>query len=776
MVKFGVNQSVDRVEDNRLVTGAGQYTDDITVEGQLYAYMLRSPIAHAKILSLDIEDARQAPGVVDIITGQELSAAKANELPCMIPLKNRDGSNRADPGHPVLATDEVRYVGDNIALVIAETLAEAKDAAELIYVDFDELDAVTDTGTAAENDKPQVHANVTNNTAFDWEHGSGDDVDALFAKASHVTSVDLVNNRVVVNSMEPRGLIADWNADEEKMTVHMGTQGGWVLKGLLANAILHVPEDKVRVITPDVGGAFGMKLFFYSELAATVWASRKLARPIKWIGERSDAFLSDTQGRDHVTKAELAFDADHKILGMRVQTHANLGAYLSSFGPMIPTMAALKVLPGVYDIPALHYHCIGVFTNTVPVDAYRGAGRPEAIYVIERLMDSAAMELGIGPDEIRRKNFIPTSAIPYTTATGCVYDSGEFERVMDKALENANWGDFSSRKNQSAINGKIRGMGMCFYIEATAGNPTETATIRFEDNDIVTLAVGTQSSGQGHSTAYAQVLADRIGVPFENIRIIQGDTDKIKTGGGTGGSRSLTTQGPAIHVASDEVINKGMQLAGHFLEASTADIEFSAEEGAFSIAGTDRKIGILEVAHRARGLGQLPEGLEEGLDSEGSFTVEAFTYPNGCHIAEVEIDPHTGTTEVVRYVIVDDFGTIINPALVRHQVIGGIGQGIGQALTENTIYAEDGQLLTGSFMDYGMPRADNIPLDMQYETIEIPCTMNPMGVKGCGEAGCIAAPPAIINATVDALKERGIKHIDMPATPLKVWNLLQEAS
>ncbi len=776
MVKFGVNQSVDRVEDNRLVTGAGQYTDDITVETQLYAYMLRSPIAHAKILSLDIEDARQAPGVVDIITGQELSAAKANELPCMIPLKNRDGSNRADPGHPVLATDEVRYVGDNIALVIAETLAEAKDAAELIYVDFDELDAVTDTGTAAEDDKPQVHANVTNNTAFDWEHGSGDDVDALFAKASHVTSVDLVNNRVVVNSMEPRGLIADWNADEEKMTVHMGTQGGWVLKGLLANAILHVPEDKVRVITPDVGGAFGMKLFFYSELAATVWASRKLARPIKWIGERSDAFLSDTQGRDHVTKAELAFDADHKILGMRVQTHANLGAYLSSFGPMIPTMAALKVLPGVYDIPALHYHCIGVFTNTVPVDAYRGAGRPEAIYVIERLMDSAAMELGIGPDEIRRKNFIPTSAIPYTTATGCVYDSGEFERVMDKALENANWGDFSSRKNQSAINGKIRGMGMCFYIEATAGNPTETATIRFEDNDIVTLAVGTQSSGQGHSTAYAQVLADRIGVPFENIRIIQGDTDKIKTGGGTGGSRSLTTQGPAIHVASDEVINKGMQLAGHFLEASAADIEFSAEEGAFSIAGTDRKIGILEVAHRARGLGQLPEGLEEGLDSEGSFTVEAFTYPNGCHIAEVEIDPHTGTTEVVRYVIVDDFGTIINPALVRHQVIGGIGQGIGQALTENTIYAEDGQLLTGSFMDYGMPRADNIPLDMQYETIEIPCTMNPMGVKGCGEAGCIAAPPAIINATVDALKERGIKHIDMPATPLKVWNLLQEAS
>ncbi|MCG8490177.1 MAG: molybdopterin-dependent oxidoreductase, partial [Sneathiellales bacterium] len=574
-----------------------------------------------------------------------------------------------------------------------------------------------------------------------------------------------------------RGLIADWDATEEKMTIHMGTQGGWVLKSLLANAILHIPEEKVRVITPDVGGAFGMKLFFYSELASTVWASRKLGRPVKWIGERSDAFLSDTQGRDHVTKAELAFDENHKILGMRVQTHANLGAYLSTFGPMIPTMAAVKVLPGVYDIPAFHYHSIGVFTNTVPVDAYRGAGRPEAIYVIERLMDSAAMELGIGPDEIRRKNFIPVSAIPYTTATGCVYDSGEFERIMDRAIENSAWSDFASRRKLSEANGKKRGMGMCYYIEATAGNPTETATIRFEENDIVTLAVGTQSSGQGHSTAYAQVLAERLGVPFENIRVIQGDTDKIKTGGGTGGSRSLTTQGPAIHKASDEVIDKGKQLAGHFLEAAAEDIEFSAEAGGeFSIAGTDRKIGILEIAHRARGLGQLPENLAEGLDSEASFTVEAFTYPNGCHVAEVEIDPQTGVTEVVRYVIVDDFGTIVNPALVRHQVIGGIGQGIGQALTENTVYSEDGQLLTGSFMDYGMPRADNIPLDMQYETIEVPCTMNPMGVKGCGEAGCIAAPPAIINATVDALKEDGVSHIDMPATPQRVWNAMNGAA
>lgn len=776
MVKFGVNQSVSRVEDDRLVRGAGEYTDDINLPDQLYGYMLRSPVAHGKILSIDLDEARNVPGVIDIITGAELQADNANQRPCMIPLKNTDGSDRADPGHPVMAVDKVCYVGDNLAFVVAETLEQAKDAAELIYVDFDELGVACDTATADQVGQALVHETVPNNKAFDWSHGDADELDQIFSNAAHVTTLDLINNRIVVNSMEPRGVIADWDSTAEKMTVRMGTQGGWVTRSLLAKAVLHIPEEQVRVITPDVGGAFGMKLFFYSECVATVWTSRKLGRPIKWMGERSDAFLSDTQGRDHVTTASLAFDRDNKILGMKIKTNANLGAYLSTFGPMIPTMAMLKVLPGVYDIPALHYRSVGVFTNTVPVDAYRGAGRPEAIYIIERLMDTAAMELSVGPDALRRVNFIPTSAIPYKTATGCVYDSGEFERLMDRALENSQWSEFEERRAEAANRGKIRGIGMCYYIEATAGNPTETAMIRFEDNGIVSLAVGTQSSGQGHSTAYSQVLAERLGVPFENIHIIQGDTDKIKTGGGTGGSRSLTTQGPAIHAASDKVIEKGSQLAGHFLEASAQDIEFSAEEGTFSIAGTDRKIGILEVAERARGLGQLPDGLEEGLDTEASFTVEAFTYPNGCHIAEVEVDAMTGNTEVVRYVIVDDFGTIVNPALVRHQVIGGVGQGVGQALTENTVYSEDGQLLTGSFMDYGLPRADNIPLDLTYETIEVPCTMNPMGVKGCGEAGCIAAPPAIVNATIDALKDRGINHIDMPITPLKVWNALQKSA
>ncbi|MCF8466447.1 MAG: xanthine dehydrogenase family protein molybdopterin-binding subunit [Sneathiella sp.] len=776
MVKFGVNQSVERKEDFRLVTGTGEYTDDISLEGQLYGYMLRSPVAHAKILSIDTDDARQAPGVVDIILGSELAADKANQLPCMIPLKNRDESDRADPGHPVLATDKVCYAGDNLAFVVAETLQQAKDAAELIMVDFDELDVVVDTKTANASGQPLVHAGVPNNVAFDWAQGDEKNIDDVFSKAAHVVDLELINNRVVVNSMEPRGLIAEWDGDTGKMTVRMGTQGGWVLRSLLANAILHIPEEQVRVITPDVGGAFGMKLFFYSECAVTVWASRKLGRPIKWMGERSDAFLSDTQGRDHVTVAKLAFDAGHKIIGMKVETNANLGAYLSTFGPLIPTMAAVKVLPGVYDIPNFYYHCTGVFTNTVPVDAYRGAGRPEAIYVIERLMDKAARTFGMGQDELRRINFIPASAMPYKTATGCLYDSGEFERLMDRGLESSDWAGFGARKAQSAANGKRRGIGMCYYIEATAGNPTETATIRFEDNDIVTVAVGTQSSGQGHSTAYAQIVAERLGVPFENIRIIQGDTDKIKTGGGTGGSRSLTTQGPAIHAASDEVINKGKELASHFLEAAAVDIEFSAEDGEFAIAGTDRKIGILELAHRARGLGQLPENLAEGLDSEASFTVEAFTYPNGCHIAEVEIDELTGATDVVRYIIVDDFGTLVNPALVRNQVIGGVGQGIGQALTEHTVYSDDGQLLTGSYMDYGMPRADNIPLDLKYETIEVPCTMNPMGVKGCGEAGCIGAPPAIINGILDGLSDLGVYHIDMPATPQKIWNAIQQAS
>jgi carbon-monoxide dehydrogenase large subunit len=775
MVKFGVNQSVERKEDFRLITGTGEYTDDITLDGQLYGYMLRSPVAHGKILSVDIDEARQAPGVVDIILGQELEADNANQLPCMIPLKNRDGSDRADPGHPVLATDKVRYVGDNIAYVIAETLTQAKDAAELIFVDFEEEDVVVHTKSANAPGNPLVHDSVPNNVAFDWEQGEEAKTTDAFGNAAHVTEIELVNNRVVVNSMEPRGLIADWDGQAGKMTVHMGTQGGWVLRSLLANTILHIPEEDIRVMTPDVGGAFGMKLFFYSECAVTVWASRKLGRPIKWIGERSDAFLSDTQGRDHVTRAKLAFDADHKITGMMVETNANLGAYLSTFGPLIPTMAAVKVLPGVYDIPNFYFRSIGVFTNTVPVDAYRGAGRPEAIYVIERLMDTAARELGLGQEEIRRKNFIPTSAIPYTTATGCVYDSGEFERVMDRALETSDWANFSVRRDTSSANGKRRGIGISYYIEATAGNPTETATIRFEEDNRVTVAVGTQSSGQGHSTAYAQIVAERLGVPFESIEIVQGDTDKIKSGGGTGGSRSLTTQGPAIHAASDEVINKGKEIAGHFLEAAPVDIEFSAEEGEFAIAGTDRKIGILELAHRARGLGQLPENLAEGLDSEASFTVEAFTYPNGCHIAEVEIDERTGASEVVRYVIVDDFGTIVNPALVRNQVIGGVGQGIGQALTEHTVYSDDGQLLTGSYMDYGMPRADNIPLDLLYETIEVPCTMNPMGVKGCGEAGSIAAPPAVINAIVDGLTDLGVNHFDMPATPQRVWDAIQQA-
>lgn len=775
MVKFGINQSVERKEDYRLITGTGEYTDDISLDGELHAYMLRSPVAHADILSIDIEEARQAPGVVDIILGRDMAADNANQLPCMIPLKNRDGSNRADPGHPVLATDKVCYAGDNIALIVAESLNQAKDAAELIMVDYDERDVVTNTKTAHEEGRAQVHDGVPNNIAFDWAQGDEAKIDAAFDKAAHVISLDLVNNRVVVNSMEPRGVIADWDEDEKKMTIRMGTQGGWVLRSLLANSILHVAEEDIRVLTPDVGGAFGMKLFFYSECAATVWASRKLKRPIKWIGERSDAFLSDTQGRDHTTHAQLAFDADHRILGLKVESNANLGAYLSTFGPMIPTMAAVKVMPGVYDIPAFYYHCTGVFTNTVPVDAYRGAGRPEAIYMIERLMDTAARELGIAPHELRRRNFIPVSAMPYKTATGCVYDSGEFERIMDRALESSNHAGFEKRKAQSAENGKRRGLGMSYFIEATAGNPTETATIRFEDDDIVTVAVGTQSSGQGHSTAYAQIVAERLGVPFDNIRIIQGDTDKIKTGGGTGGSRSLTTQGPAIHAASDEVVTKGKELAGHFLEAAAVDIEFSAEDGEFAIAGTDRKIGILELAQRARGLGQLPENLAEGLDSEASFTVEAFTYPNGCHIAEVEIDEQTGAAEVVRYIIVDDFGTLVNPALVRNQVIGGVGQGIGQALTEHTVYSEDGQLLTGSYMDYGMPRADNIPLDLQYETIEVPCTMNPMGVKGCGEAGCIAAPPAVINGIIDGLADLGIRHIDMPATPQNVWNVMQAA-
>jgi carbon-monoxide dehydrogenase large subunit len=772
MAKFGVGQPVRRVEDGRFITGTGRYTDDIDLEGQVHGCVVRSPEAHARIKRLDIDAAKSAEGVLAVITGADIEATGSNFLPCGIPMENRDGSKGKNKLRPVLCTERVRHVGDNVAFVVAETLSQAKDAAELVAVDYESLDVVADTESASAPGRPLVHDDVPSNLSFDWEYGDPAAVEAVFAKAAHVTRLRVINNRLVANAIEPRAAIADFDRAAGTITLHTCTQGGWLLTDILAG-VLKIEPAKVRILTPDVGGGFGMKAFFYPEYAMAAWASRLLGRPVKWTGERSETFLSDVQGRDHVTLAELALDADHRILGMRVETTANMGAYSSLFGPFIPTGAALKVLPGVYDVKNLVYRVKGVLTNTTPVDAYRGAGRPESIYLMERLIAAAAREVGEDPTEFRRKNFVPSAAMPFRTAVGEIYDSGEFARVMDAALERAGWTGFARRKAESERRGQRRGIGMSYYIESTMGDPQEAAKISFEEDGTVSVAVGTQSNGQGHETAYMQLLNDRLGIPFERIRIVQGDTAVLKWGGGTGGSRSLTAEGMAIRDAADVVIERGKMFASQEFEAAVADVDFERADGTFRVKGTDRAIGILELAAKVHGMAPSMGGETHGLDAEVMAKIDAWTFPNGCHVAEVEIDPETGVTRIVNYTAVDDFGVVINPLLVTGQVHGGVVQGIGQALYEHAVYDESGQLLSGSFMDYGMPRADGVPA-MQVSTVEVPCKNNPLGVKGCGEAGSVASPAAVINAIIDALADLGVRHVDMPATPQAVWRLIQE--
>lgn len=763
MTKFGIGQPVRRVEDQRLITGEGHFTDDINLPGQSYLYVLRSPTAHARIARLDTSAAKSAPGVLLVATAAELDAG----LPCFIPISNRDGTDRADPKHPILCKDEVNHVGDNVAFVVAETREQAKDAAELIDVEYDDLPAVADTTGALAPGAAQVHPEAPGNLAFDWHYGDEAGVAEAFGKAARVVKLELINNRVICNAMEPRACVADWDAASQKLTLQTGTQGVWMPRNILA-ASLGLDPEQVRVQTGDVGGGFGMKAFFYPEYAMTGYAARALGRPVKWTGERGESFLSDTMGRDHVTVAQVAFDADHRILGLKVDLVANMGAYYFAFAPYIPTGAALKVLPGVYDVKVLSYGVKGVFTNTVPVDAYRGAGRPESIYCMERLMDYAAAELGVDRVELRRKNFIRPEQMPFQTAAGELYDTGEFAKVMDTCLQKADWAGVDKRR--ASANGRLRGIGMCYYIESTMGDPSEHAAIEFGDDGTVSVMVGTQTNGQGHATAYTQVLHQRLNIPFEKIKIVQGDSDRIKAGGGTGGSRSLTAQGAAINDAADVVIERGKAFAAQVFETAAADIQFN--DGTFRVAGTDRAIEILELAAKARALAPAM-GMEGGLDAEATTTLSAWTFPNGCHIAEVEVDPDTGTVEVVDYNVVDDFGVVLNPMLVEGQVHGGIVQGIGQALLEGAVYDDSGQLLTGSFMDYSMPRADNMP-SFDFSTFEVPCKNNAMGVKGCGEAGSVGAPAAVINALVDALSGLGVRHVDMPATAEKVWRLAQQ--
>ncbi|GAB4186291.1 MAG: xanthine dehydrogenase family protein molybdopterin-binding subunit [Thalassobaculales bacterium] len=767
--KFGVGQPVPRDEDNRLLEGKGQYTDDLSLPGQAYAVVVRSPHAHGVIRAVDTEAAAAMPGVLAVLTAADLG--EYGTLQCMPPFKNRDGSPMIKPPRPSLAVDRVRFVGDPVAVVVAESLAEAKDAAEAVVLDIDPLPAVASAAEAAAPGAPLLYDEAPGNVALDYLYGDPQKVAAAFAAAAHVTRLPLDNSRVVVAPMEPRSALAEYDAAEGRYVLHVGCQGTFGLRNSLANDLLKVPVEKVRVLTRQVGGSFGMKAPPYPEYVPLLHAARMLGRPVKWTDERSGSFLSDTHGRDHQVTAELALDREGRFLAVRVTGYGNMGAYLGHVSPLMATLNIVKNVIGVYRTPLVEVATKCVFTNTTPVSAYRGAGRPEANYFMERLIDTAAREMGLDRVALRRLNHIRPEEIPYAAPSGLTYDSGDFPAILDKALQLADWDGFAARKAAARARGRLRGIGISDFLEVTAPPSKEMGGVRFEADGTVTMVTGTLDYGQGHQTSLAQVLCQTLQIPFDRIRILQGDSDQLIAGGGTGGSRSMMASGNAIREAGLKVIEIGRQAAAHVLEAAEEDIAFAA--GRFEIAGTDRGIGVIELAERLR-QGGLPEGVPASLDVALTYEYGASTFPNGCHIVEVEIDPETGVTELVKYSAVNDFGTIINPLLAEGQLHGGIAQGIGQALLEHTVYDADGQLLTGSFMDYALPRADNIP-DFRMAFHSVPATTNALGVKGCGEAGCAGSFPAVMNAVVDALSEYGIRHIDMPATPHRVWAAIQAA-
>ena len=781
-----IGASVKRKEDYRFLTGAGQYTDDIVLPQQTYGIFVRSPHAHARLGKIDVDAARGAPGVIAVFTGADLAAEKVGGLPCGWLIHSTDGSPMREPPHPVLATGKVRHVGDPVALVIAETAKAAKDAAELVTVDYDLLPAVADTARAADSGQPAVHDEVPDNVCYTWGHGDKAATDAAFAQAAHVTTLEIVNNRLVPNAIEPRAVNASYSRQDESYTVYVANQNPHVERLLMAAFVLSLPESKLRIVAPDVGGGFGSKIFLYGEDVALTWASKRIGRPVKWTAERSESFVSDAHGRDHVTKAELALDGDARFLAMRVHTTANMGAYLSTFASSVPTILYATLLAGQYATPAIYAEVKAVFTNTVPVDAYRGAGRPEATYVVERLVETAAHELGMDPAEIRRRNFI--RAFPYTTPVGLTYDTGDYEVCLARAIELADVAGFAARRDAAKQNGKLRGLGYSCYIEACGLAPSkiagalgaraglfEAGEVRVHPTGTVTVFTGSHSHGQGHETTFAQVVADRLGLSMDQVEIVHGDTGRIPFGMGTYGSRSIAVGGTAIMKALDKIEAKAKKIAAHLLEASASDIEF--DNGVFRVAGTDRTKTFAEVALAAYVPHNYPlEELEPGLDENAFYDPSNFTYPSGAYICEVEVDPDTGETRIERFTAVDDFGNVINPMIVEGQVHGGLGQGIGQALLERCVYDPDtGQLLSGSYMDYAMPRASDLP-EFTVETSQgTPCTHNPLGVKGCGEAGAIGSPPAVINAIVDALAPLGVKDMQMPATPHRVWSAIQAA-
>ena len=775
MQKHGVGQPVLRKEDPRLITGRGRYTDDINLPNQAYAVFLRSPIAHGIVRRLDVTEAKAAPGVLTIVTADDLEAAGYGAFQNTLPLKSADNTPLFAPARPIFAKDRIRHIGEVLAMVVAESETVARDALELITFDIDPLPAVVDIEAALAEDAPEVHPGH-GNRCLDWRYGDSDKVDKAFAEATHVSRIRLENNRLVVASMEARAALADFDLEQGRYVLRAGCQGTFGLRQGLAG-LLKVAPDKVHILTDDVGGSFGMKGAPYPEYVPMLHAAKALGRPVKWRDMRSEAFMSDHQGRATLIEGELALDASGHFLAVRVRHLADMGAYLTAFGPAMPSANMQKNLPSLYRTGAMSIQAECVFTNSVVIGPYRGAGRPEANYVMERLVDQAARDTGRDPAELRRLNLIAKNTMPYKALSGLEYDSGDFEAVLDKGLAIADWDGFDLRRQQSQAAGHLRGRGLACYLEVTAPPRNEMGGIRFENNGRVTLISGTLDYGQGHGTAFGQVVAERLGIPPETIDLVQGDSDQLLAGGGTGGSRSIMASGKALVEASRVVIEQGRALAARHFETAVDDITFSiseAGEGKFRIQGTDREIRLLDLAAMMADPTTRPEGLEAGLDVSLVAEAPPSAFPNGCHIAEVEIDPETGLVRLERYVAIDDFGTLVNPMLAEGQVHGGVVQGIGQALLERTVYDKSGQLLTGSFMDYALPRADNLPA-IEVGFHPVPATSNPLGVKGCGEAGVTGALPAVMNALSDALISIGAEPVDMPATPERVWRSLNAA-
>ena len=779
----GIGASNKRREDVRFLTGTGNYTDDINVNGQAYVYFLRSDVAHGRINKVDTSDAEAMPGVVRIFTGKDFEGVGG--LPCGWLVTDKHGQPMQEPGHPVLAQGKVRHVGDPIAAVVADSLAQARDAAEAIVLDIEELPAVVNMKAALADGAPKVHDDLANNLCYDWgfvEENKGAVEDA-FAKAAHVTTLELVNNRLIANPMEPRVAVGDFSRATGESTLYTTSQNPHVIRLLMGAFVLGIPEHKLRVIAPDVGGGFGTKIFHYAEEAFCTFAAKALNRAVKWTASRSEAFMSDAHGRDHVSKIELALDADNNFTALRTETYANMGAYLSTFAPSVPTWLHGTLMAGNYRTPLIYVNVKAVFTNTVPVDAYRGAGRPEATYQLERVIDKAARELGVDPVALRRQNFIQPDQFPYATPVAVEYDTGDYDATMDKLIEIADFSGFDKRLAESKARGKLRGLGVNCYIEACGIAPSnlvgqlgaraglyESATVRVNATGGIVVMTGSHSHGQGHETTFPQVIAEMIGIDESMVEIVHGDTSNTPMGMGTYGSRSLAVGGSAMVRAAEKVINKAKKIAAHLLEASEADIEL--KDGQFSVAGTDKSVAWGDVTLAAYVPHNYPlENLEPGLEETAFYDPSNFTYPAGAYACEVEVDPDTGKVTIERFAAADDFGNVVNPMIVEGQVHGGLAQGIGQALLEGAVYDENGQLLTGSYMDYAMPRASDVPFYSVDHSCQTPCTHNPLGVKGCGEAGAIGSPPAVVNAVVDALQRAGkpVTHIDMPLSPARVW-------